>query len=115
GQVLADEIEPEDVEHQRQEHEDKERNQRKADEFEIAVAGDRGRHGSYLLTLRTKRPCGRSISRPITKRSVSTLAMEPEMKNSSVDCDWEIVNAEAMVPSRLCAPPKTTTRNVSTM
>jgi hypothetical protein len=27
----------------------------------------------------------------------------------------EIENAEAMVPSRLCAPPKTTTRKVSTM
>ena len=31
--------------------------------------------------------------------------------------DWacEMVKAEAMVPSRLPAPPKTTTRKVSTM
>ena len=30
--------------------------------------------------------------------SVSTLAIEPVRKNSSVDCDCEIVNAEATVP-----------------
>jgi hypothetical protein len=47
--------------------------------------------------------------------SVSTFAIDPDMKNSSVDCVCEIEKAEAMVPSRLAAPPNTTTRKVSTM
>ena len=37
------------------------------------------------------------------------------MKNSAIDCVWAMENAEAMVPNRLAAPPKTTTRKVSTM
>ena len=45
----------------------------------------------HLLTLRTNRPCGRSISSPITMSSVSTLAIDPDMKNSRVDCDCEMV------------------------
>ena len=43
------------------------------------------------------------------------LALSRRMKNSSVDCVCEIEKAEAMVPSRLAAPPNTTTRKVSTM
>ena len=46
---------------------------------------------------------------------VMTLAIEPVRKNSSIDCACAIENAEAMVPNRLAAPPKTTTRNVSTI
>ena len=30
-------------------------------------------------------------------RSVRTLAIEPVRKNSSVDCDWEMVSAEAFL------------------
>jgi hypothetical protein len=55
------------------------------------------------------------MSRPMTMSSVVTLAIDPDRKNSSVDCDYEMVRADAMVPIRLCAPPNTTTRNVSTM
>ena len=47
--------------------------------------------------------------------SVMTLAIDPDMKNSMVDCACEMVKAEAIVPNRLAAPPNTTTRKVSTM
>ena len=47
--------------------------------------------------------------------SVMTLAIDPDRKNSRVDCVCEMVKAEAMVPSRLAAPPNTTTRKVSTI
>ena len=52
---------------------------------------------------------------PTTVSSVSTFAMEPLMKNSMEDWAWLIVKAYAIVPSRLLAPPKTTTRKVSTI
>ena len=32
-----------------------------------------------------------------------------------VACVWAMLKADAIVPRRLCAPPNTTTRNVSTM
>src|SRR5438045_8946651 len=41
--------------------------------------------------------------------SVSTLAIEPVMKNSEIDCVWAMPKADATVPSRLAAPPKVTT------
>ena len=50
-----------------------------------------------------------------TAINVRTLAIEPDRKNSSVDWVWEMLKADAMVPSRLAAPPNTTTRKVSTM
>ena len=46
---------------------------------------------------------------------MNTLAIEPLIKNSISDCAWAMLKAEAMVPSRLEAPPKTTTRKVSTI
>jgi hypothetical protein len=52
---------------------------------------------------------------PTTASSVITEAIDPDRKNSRVDCVCEIVKAEAMVPSRLCAPPKTTIRKALTM
>ena len=43
------------------------------------------------------------------------MAMYLKLEASSVDCVCEIEKADAMVPSRLAAPPNTTTRKVSTM
>ena len=42
---------------------------------------------------------------------VSTLAFEPLMKNSVIDCVCAMPKAETTVPSRLAAPPKVTTRH----
>ena len=39
---------------------------------------------------------------PTIASSVITLAIEPDRKNSRVDCVCEMVKADAMVPSRLC-------------
>ena len=95
GQILADQVEPEDVESQRQNDQDQHRDQRNADQFEPAWSRCDWRtwrtSGAYLLTLRANRPCGRSIRMPMTISSVSTLAIEPVRKNSSVDCDCEMV------------------------
>jgi hypothetical protein len=60
-------------------------------------------------------PCGRIIRIETISSSVSTLAIEPVMKNSAIDCVWAMPKAEATVPSRLAAPPKVTTRKASTM
>ena len=49
------------------------------------------------------------------KDSVSTLAIEPVMKNSEIDCVCAMPKAETTVPNRLAAPPKVTTRKASTM
>ena len=46
---------------------------------------------------------------------VSTLAFDPLMKNSVIDCAWAMPKAETTVPQRLAAPPKVTTRKASTM
>jgi len=60
-------------------------------------------------------PAAATSGSRITADKVSTLAVEPLMKNSIVAWVWAIVNAEAMPPTRLSAPPNTTTRKVSTM
>ena len=59
----------------------------------------------YRRSFDENKPCGRIIKIPITLSKVRTLAIEPVMKNSSVDCACEIVNADAIVPSRLDVPP----------
>ena len=41
--------------------------------------------------------------------------MEPLMKNSIIDWACAIEKAEAIVPNKLAAPPKTTTIKVSTI
>ena len=66
-------------------------------------------------TLAANRPCGRIIRISTISDSVSTLAIEPVRKNSVIDCVCAMPKAETMVPSRLAAPPKMTTRKVSTM
>ena len=70
---------------------------------------------SYFRTLRANRPWGRIIRIATMASSVRTFAIDPDKKNSMVDCACEIVKADAMVPNRLAAPPKTTTRKVSTI
>lgn len=47
--------------------------------------------------------------------SVSTLAIEPDIKNSEIDCVCAMANAEVTVPSKLAAPPKVTTKKESTI
>ena len=66
-------------------------------------------------TLDANSPCGRAIRISTIRLSVSTLAIEPVMKNSLIDCVCAMPKADATVPSRLAAPPKVTTRKASTM
>ena len=61
------------------------------------------------------RPCGLNISTTTTKSRVQTLAMDPDMKNSRIDRAWDIPKADSIVPNKDPAPPKTTTKKVSTI
>ena len=51
----------------------------------------------------------------VVRNMVATLPIELVMKNCRIDCAWAMPNAEVMVPSRLAAPPNTTTMKLSTM
>src|SRR5580704_4129813 len=118
GEVFRDQIEPEDVETERKDHHQENGEHRNSDKLR-SICETIGEHGfspfCYLRTLRANRPCGRSIRIPTTASSVMTFAIDPDMKNSSVDCVCEMLKADAIVPSKLAAPPNTTTRKVSTM
>ena len=70
---------------------------------------------AYFRTLRANKPCGRIIRIATIASRVRTLAIDPDMKNSIVDCACEMVKAEAMVPSRLAAPPNTTTNSIQVL
>jgi len=117
--VFGDEVKAEDVQRKRQNEEEQDGQRHEAissdrlkkRELMIMTVPSR----SYLRTLSANSPCGRIIRIATIAKSVSTLAIDPDMKNSMVDCASEMVKADAMVPIRLAAPPNTTTRKVSTM
>src|ERR1700733_14119933 len=119
SQIFRDKVEAKDVQRQRQDDDEQQCQRQEADEFR-AVEEARVDHGTvlscyYFQTLSAKSPCGRNIRIPTIASSVITLAIDPDRKNSRVDCVCKMVKAEAMVPNRLAAPPNTTTRKVSTM
>src|SRR6185312_16836878 len=88
GEIFGDQIEPEDIETERQDHHQEHGEHRDSNKLR-SIDKAIGEHDlgpfCYLRTLRANSPCGRSIRIPTTVSSVMTLAIDPDMKNSSVD------------------------------